>query len=91
MLRTTLTFFRTVREQFLVRDLSAITSLRQLNEAFTRWAEEIRPESYDHNSATRYDESSARNTYRRLSRTPDLCCLFCEELLLFASDEVVEE
>lgn len=33
-------FFRTVRDQFLVRDLSQITSLRQLNSEFTRWVED---------------------------------------------------
>ncbi len=33
-------FFRTVREQFLIRDLSTITTLRQLNEAFIRWIED---------------------------------------------------
>lgn len=33
-------FFRTVREQFLVRDLGTITSLRELNENFNRWLEE---------------------------------------------------
>lgn len=32
-------FFRTVRDQFLVRDLSHISDLKQLNEAFTTWVE----------------------------------------------------
>ncbi|MEI6656010.1 MAG: DDE-type integrase/transposase/recombinase [Verrucomicrobiota bacterium] len=33
-------FFRTVRDQFLVRDLSHIRSLDQLNGEFTRWVED---------------------------------------------------
>ena len=33
-------FFRTVRDQFLVRDLSQIRSLQQLNHEFTRWVED---------------------------------------------------
>ena len=33
-------FFRTVRDQFLVRDLSHIRSLQQLNAEFTRWLED---------------------------------------------------
>ena len=33
-------FFRTVRDQFLVRDLSHIHDLRQLNVEFTRWVED---------------------------------------------------
>ena len=33
-------FFRTVRDQFLVRDLSRLESLRQLNSEFTRWVED---------------------------------------------------
>ena len=33
-------FFRTVRDQFLVRDLSQIRSLQQLNVEFTRWLED---------------------------------------------------
>ncbi len=33
-------FFRTVRDQFLVRDLSHIHDLRQLNDEFTRWVED---------------------------------------------------
>ncbi|MEI6377361.1 MAG: integrase core domain-containing protein, partial [bacterium] len=33
-------FFRTVRDQFLVRDLSHIRSLEQLNNEFTRWVED---------------------------------------------------
>jgi putative transposase len=33
-------FFRTVRDQFLVRDLSHIRDLRQLNDEFTRWVED---------------------------------------------------
>lgn len=33
-------FFRTVRDQFLVRDLGAITSLPQLNREFTTWVED---------------------------------------------------
>jgi putative transposase len=33
-------FFRTVREQFLVRDLSAITSFAELNREFIRWVED---------------------------------------------------
>jgi len=33
-------FFRTVRDQFLVRDLSRLDSLRQLNSEFTRWVED---------------------------------------------------
>lgn len=33
-------FFRTVRDQFLVRDLSHIRSLQQLNVEFTRWLED---------------------------------------------------
>jgi transposase InsO family protein len=33
-------FFRTVREQFLLRDLSAITSLDALNREFIRWVED---------------------------------------------------
>lgn len=32
-------FFRTVRDQFLVRDLSHIRHLRQLNDEFTQWVE----------------------------------------------------
>jgi putative transposase len=32
-------FFRTVRDQFLVRDLSHIHDLRQLNDEFTTWVE----------------------------------------------------
>ena len=33
-------FFRTVRDQFLVRDLSRLTSLQQLNSEFIRWLED---------------------------------------------------
>ncbi len=33
-------FFRTVRDQFLVRDLSQLENLRQLNSEFTRWVED---------------------------------------------------
>lgn len=33
-------FFRTVRDQFLVRDLSAITSFAELNRQFIRWVED---------------------------------------------------
>jgi putative transposase len=33
-------FFRTVRDQFLVRDLSRIRTLQQLNAEFTRWLED---------------------------------------------------
>ena len=33
-------FFRTVRDQFLVRDLTNINSLAQLNSEFTRWVED---------------------------------------------------
>ena len=33
-------FFRTVRDQFLVRNLSAITTLRQLNTQFSHWVED---------------------------------------------------
>jgi len=33
-------FFRTVRDQFLIRNLSEITSLAQLNTEFTRWVED---------------------------------------------------
>ena len=33
-------FFRTVRDQFLVRDLSHILCIDQLNEEFTRWVED---------------------------------------------------
>ncbi len=33
-------FFRTVRDQFLLRDLSHIHDLRQLNGEFTRWVED---------------------------------------------------
>lgn len=32
-------FFRTVRDEFLTRDLSHITTLRELNDLFTRWLE----------------------------------------------------
>ena len=32
-------FFRTVRDQFLVRDLSSIQSLHELNSEFTYWVE----------------------------------------------------
>ncbi len=32
-------FFRTVRDEFLTRDLSRITTLRELNDLFTRWLE----------------------------------------------------
>lgn len=32
-------FFRTVRDQFLVRDLSHIRDLKQLNDEFTHWVE----------------------------------------------------
>jgi transposase InsO family protein len=33
-------FFRTVRDQFLIRNLSAITSLRELNKQFLDWVED---------------------------------------------------
>lgn len=33
-------FFRTVRDQFLCRDLSHISSLEELNNEFTRWIED---------------------------------------------------
>jgi len=33
-------FFRTVRDQFLIRDLSDITSLEALNDAFSQWVED---------------------------------------------------
>jgi transposase InsO family protein len=33
-------FFRTVRDQFLIRDLSAISNLDELNDHFTRWVED---------------------------------------------------
>lgn len=32
-------FFRTVRDQFLCRDLTAVTSLEELNKLFTHWVE----------------------------------------------------
>ncbi len=34
-------FFRTVRDQFLVRNLSAITSLHELNREFLSWVEDV--------------------------------------------------
>lgn len=33
-------FFRTVRDQFLVRDLSSVTNLQQLNTQFSHWVED---------------------------------------------------
>jgi len=33
-------FFRTVRDQFLVRDLGGVTSLQELNDLFIRWVED---------------------------------------------------
>lgn len=34
-------FFRTVRDEFLTRDISQITTLRKLNEEFSKWLEDI--------------------------------------------------
>jgi hypothetical protein len=33
-------FFRTVRDQFLVRDLGGVSSLQELNDLFIRWVED---------------------------------------------------
>jgi len=79
-------FFRTVRDQFLVRDLSHIRSLQQLNTEFTRWLEDTYHQrlhsTLGMKPIDRFGLDIAR--IRHLSDNP-----FCDELFLLESTRKV--
>jgi transposase InsO family protein len=79
-------FFRTVRDQFLVRDLSQIRCVAQLNEAFTRWLEDTYHQrlhtTLGMKPIDRFGLDLAR--VRHLSENP-----FCDELFLLESTRKV--
>ena len=79
-------FFRTVRDQFLIRDLSHIRTFQQLNAEFTRWLEDTYHQrvhtTLGMKPIDRFGLDLAR--IRHLSDNP-----FCDELFLLESTRKV--